>query len=142
MNYSMRKISAAAVLGITMFASSAVSAKDSIDGSKDLLCAAFSVMACVDGGHCVRGEASTFDLPPFMRVLSKEKVVRATYEGGEKTFDSPIKNSVKSGNQFILQGVENNHGWTMAIHRETGTMKVSSIGHEVSFTAFGACQAL
>ena len=142
MKHSMRKISAAAVLGITMFASASVSAKDSIDGSKDLLCAVFDVMACVDGGHCTRGEASSFGLPPFMRVLVKEKVIRATYDGGAKTADSPIKNSSESGNQFILQGVENNHGWTMAIHRETGTMKVSSIGYEVSFTAFGGCQAL
>lgn len=142
MNYSMRNMSAAVVLGITMFASTSVSAKESIDGKKDLLCAAFSVMACVDGGLCTKGEASTFDLPPFMKVLAKEKVIRVTYEGGTKTADSPIKNSVKSGNQFILQGVENNHGWTMAIHRETGTMKVSSVGYEVSFTMFGACQEL
>ena len=142
MKHSMKHTCAAAVVGIALVASGAASGKETIDGSKDLLCAAFDVMACVDGGRCVRGEASTFDLPAFMRVLAKEKVIRATHDGGEKTFDSPIKSSVKSGNQFILQGVENNHGWTMAIHRETGQMKVTSVGYEVSFVMFGGCQAL
>lgn len=140
MNISTKVLGVAAVLGITLFATSSASAKDEIDGKANLLCAAFDVMACLDSGVCSRGEARTFDLPEFMKVDFKQKAVTVTYDG--KTANSPINNSEITGNQLILQGFENNHGWTIAIHRQTGRMNVSSVGYEVSFTIFGACKAL
>jgi hypothetical protein len=142
MNISTKVLSAAVLLGITLFASSSISAKDEVDGSRNLICAAFDVMACLDGGHCSRGEARSFDIPEFMTVDFKKKEVHASYDGGIKTATSPIKNSEISGNQLILQGIENNHGWSMAIHRETGRMNLSAVGHEVSFSIFGACKVL
>jgi hypothetical protein len=144
MNINTKVLSAAVLLGITLFASSSVSAKDEIDGSKNLICAAFDVMACLDTGRCSRGEARTFDMPEFMKVDFKKKVINASYdEESEKlTANSPIKNSEISGNQLILQGVENNHGWTIAIHRSTGRMSLAVVGDEVSFSIFGACKAL
>ena len=144
MNISTKVLSAAVFLGITLFASSSVSAKDEIDGSANLICAAFDVMACLDGGVCSRGEARSFEMPEFMNVDFKKKVVHATYdaESEKKEAASPIKNSEISGNQLILQGVENNHGWTMAIDRISGRMSLAVVGHEVSFSIFGACKAL
>jgi hypothetical protein len=143
MNISTKVLSVATLLGMTLFASSSVSAKIEIDGSANLICAAFDVMACVDGVRCSRGEARTFDMPEFMGVDFKKKTVNATYDAAsEKTANSPIKYSEVSGNQLILQGVENNHGWTMAINQETGRMSLAVVGHEVSFSIFGACKAL
>jgi hypothetical protein len=143
MNISTKVLSVATLLGITLFASSSVSAKSEIDGKANLICAAFDVMACVDGVRCSRGEARTFDMPEFMGVDFKKKTVNATYDAAsEKTANSPIKYSEVSGNQLILQGVENNHGWTMAINQETGRMSLAVVGHEVSFSIFGACKAL
>jgi hypothetical protein len=142
MNISTRVLSAAILLGVTFFASSTANAKDEIDGSANLICAAFDVMACLDGGHCSRGEARSFDMPEFMNVDFKKNEVLATYDGGVKTATSPIKNSEISGNQLILQGIENNHGWSIAIHRESGRMNLSAVGDQVSFSIFGACQAL
>jgi hypothetical protein len=143
MNISTKVLSVATLLGITLFASSSVSAKSEIDGKANLICAAFDVMACVDGVRCSRGEARSFDMPEFMNVDFKNKTVHATYDAeSEKTANSPIKNSEVSGNQLILQGVENNHGWTMAINQETGRMSLAVVGYEVSFSIFGACKAL
>jgi hypothetical protein len=143
MNIRTKVLSATAILGITLFASSTANAKVEIDGSANLICAAFDVMACLEGGICRRGEARSFDLPEFMNVDFKKKVVHATYDfESEKIANSPIKNSEISGNQLILQGVENNHGWSMAINRESGRMSLAGVGDEVSFTIFGACKAL
>jgi len=50
MNISTKVLSAAILLGITLFASSTANAKDEIDGSANLICAAFDVMACLEGG--------------------------------------------------------------------------------------------
>jgi hypothetical protein len=143
MNIRTRLLSATAILGITLLASSTANAKDEIDGSANLICAAFDVMACLEGGKCARGEARSFEMPEFMNVDFKKKMVHATYDSeSEKTANSPIKNSEVSGNQLILQGVENNHGWTMAINRESGRMSLAVVGYEVSFSIFGACKAL
>jgi hypothetical protein len=144
MNISTRVLSAAVLLGVTLFASSSACAKDEIDGSANLICAAFDVMACLDGGICSRGEARSFEMPEFMNVDFKKKTVHATYdaESEKKEASSPIKYSEISGNQLILQGVENNHGWTMAIDRNSGRMSLAVVGHEVSFSIFGACKAL
>ena len=144
MNISTKVLSATVFLGITLFASSSASAKGPIDGSANLICAAFDVMACLDGGICSRGEARAFEMPEFMNVDFKQNVVHATYEAENEMQEanSPIKNSEISGNQLILQGVENNHGWTMAIDQDNGRMSLAVVGHEVSFTIFGACKAL
>jgi hypothetical protein len=144
MKTSTKLLSAAVLLGMTMFASSSVSAKGEFDGSSNLICAAFDVMACLNAGVCSRGEARTFDLPEFMNVDFKKKTVHVSYDADseKQTANSPIKNSEVSGNQLILQGVENNHGWSMAINQESGRMSVSAVGHEVTYTIFGACQAL
>lgn len=139
MNISTRVLSAM-LLSAAFLAPGSASAEGEINGKSNLLCAAFDVMACLESGVCSRGEARTFDLPEFMTVDVKKKAVIVTYDG--KTASSPIKNSEVSGNQLILQGIENNHGWTMAINRQSGRMNVSSVGYEVSFTMFGACKAL
>ena len=143
MNISTKVLSAAVFLGITLLASSSVNAKDKIDGSANLICAAFDVMACLDGGICSRGEARSFEMPEFMNVDFKKMTVHATYddENEKKEASSPIKNSEVSGNQLILQGVENNHGWTMAIDQNNGRMSLAVVGDELTFSFFGACKA-
>ena len=143
MNISTKVMSIAMLLCITLFASSTASAKDKINGSANLLCAAFDVSACLEGGKCARGEARSFDMPEFINVDFKKKMVHATFDSEiEKTANSPIKYSEVSGNQLILQGVENNHGWTMAINKESGRMSIAVVGDEVNYSIFGACKAL
>ena len=100
MNISTRVLSAMILLVITLFASSSASAKNEFDGSANLICAAFDVMACLDGGICSRGEARSFEMPEFMNVDFKANTVHATYDDeSEKTATSPIKNSEVSGSQ-------------------------------------------
>jgi hypothetical protein len=141
MNTRIKGISIAILLGTAFLVSGTANAKSAFDGSSNLICAAFDVMACVDGTICSRGEARAFDLPEFMSVDFKEKNIQVTYEAGNKTAVSPIKLLEVTGNQLVLHGLENNHGWVMAIHQETGRMSVAAVGHEVSFTMTGACKA-
>ena len=144
MNISTKFVTATIFLGITLIHSGSVNAKDAFDGSNNLICAAFDVSACLDSGVCTRGEARTFDMPEFMGVDFKKKVIHATYDGeSEKdTADSPIKYSEISGTQLILQGVENDHGWTMAINQQNGRMNLAVVGDAVNFSIVGACTVL
>jgi len=111
------------------------------DGTANLVCAAIDVVGCVNGPGCMEGQASTFELPQFMFVDFEKKLIRATGESGHNEV-SPIKNFEQTEKQVILQGVENNRGWSAAIDRQTGKMTVTSAGSDVSFMIFGACTAL
>lgn len=111
------------------------------DGSSNLLCAAIDVVACIDAPACLQGQARTFDLPEFLAIDFKQKIVRATEESGHKEV-SPIKSIDQTGTQMILQGVENGHGWSMSIDQKTGRITTTVSGEEVSFMVYGACTAL
>ena len=141
MNTSLKRLNVAVLLGLMLSISVAANAAGKFDGSSNLICAAFDLTACVDGVTCAKGEARTFDMPEFLTVNFKKKSIHADYDG-DKTADSPFKNFESTDNQLIIQGVENDHGWTMAISKETGRMSVAAVGEEVSFTMFGACKAL
>lgn len=113
-----------------------------LDGSANLVCATNSVVACKQGSGCVQGEANTFDLPAFMFVDFKAKVVRARTEGDTRKIESSIRTFEKSNTQLILQGVENGHGWGMSIDQTGGRMTTTVAGESLSFMIFGACTAL
>lgn len=112
------------------------------DGSANLICAANNVVACTKSSVCVQGEASTFDLPVFMYVDFKAKVVKARTEGDAKQVESPIKNFQKSNTQLILQGIENGHGWGISIDQTGGRMTTTVSGEASNFMIFGSCTSL
>ena len=128
-------------LGVMMLLTSAAVSAGGFDGTSNLVCAAIDVVACMEGTACLQGQARTFDLPEFLAIDFKQKVVRATEESGHKQV-SPIKNIEQTGTQMILQGVENGYGWSMSIDRKTGRITTTVSGEEAGFMVFGACTAL
>lgn len=111
------------------------------DGNKNLICAALDVVACNEDKGCIEGNARAFDLPAFLLFDFKQKQVRASETGGHEEF-SPFEAVEVTDTQVILQGVENHHGWSANINRETGRVSVASIGPEVSYMIFGVCTTL
>ena len=131
---------AACAVAATPFVSTVVSAAG-IDGSSDTVCAVTRVVACLEEGACLQGQPKDFDLPALLVLDAKNKVLRGTHESGHKEV-SPIKNMEHSGEQLILQGVENSRGWNIAINAKTGSMSASMVGDGISFLAHGTCTAL
>ena len=142
MEHRINRFNTAVLVCIMLLASGIANAKDTFDGSSNLVCAAINVIGCIDGTTCKRGEARTFDLPEFMTIDFKKKIVHASYDSGANEAESPIKNFEKTGTQLVLQGIENGHGWSMAIHRDNGRMSLAVVGEEVSYSMYGACKAL
>ena len=142
MRNRLNKLNIAVVACALLLASGVGNAAESFDGSSKIICAALDVVGCVDGAKCLKGPARTFELPEFMTVDFKKKVVHVSYDGGTKEAESPIKNHQTTGTQLILQGVENGHGWSMAIHRSTGRMTTVAVGEDLSFSIFGVCKAI
>lgn len=111
---------------------------EKLDGSRDITCAVMKVVGCVDDGNCIQGQARQFELPEFIILDAEKKVLRADYESGHKAV-SPVKSIERSGNHLVMQGVENSHGWDIAIDTGTGRMSGAGVGGEVSFLVFGPC---
>jgi hypothetical protein len=141
MGKRIRSSALALGLGMTTTLLSDGASAAAFDGTANLICAAIDVVGCANGPGCMEGQARTFELPQFMFVDFEKKLVRATDESGHKEV-SPIKNFEQTEKQVILQGVENNRGWSAAIDRQTGRMTITSAGSDVSFMIFGACTAL
>ena len=111
-----------------------------LDGSKDIICAVNNAVACTKDDICLQGGASSFDLPEFVIIDAKRKVVRGTH-GTEQDPASPIKSMERNGNHLILQGIENGRGWDVAVDTKTGKMSAAVVGDAISILAFGACMA-
>ena len=133
-------VAAACVIAASPFVSTAVSA-EGLDGSKDMVCAVIKVVGCVEDAGCVLGQAKDFDMPVLVVFDAKQKVIRGTHESGHKEV-SPVKNMELSKDHLILQGIEEGHGWDIAIDSKTGEMRASMVGEAVSLLMSGACTAL
>lgn len=127
-------------MGLSAALMSAGTLAAGITGKSNLVCASIKVVACAEGA-CMQGEAQTFDLPTFMFLDVKRKLVHATSEQGEEV-SSPVKNFEVTDNAIILQGLENHRGWTAGIDRQTGGLTLSSTGADVNFIIFGNCTEL
>ena len=140
MRFGNRTLGASVALGAAgaLFAASA--SAQGLDGSRSMVCAAVSVVACGDAHVCYHGLAKQFDLPEVMIVDMAAKQVRGTAESGLKQ-DSPIRHAESTGSQLVLQGVESGHGWSMAIDRATGRMATVLSGELANYMIFGTCTA-
>ena len=115
------------------------------DGSKPLYCALMDTVRCVPGGECTEIEPEEVNLPDFLVINFKKKIITATKEGGlQRT--SPIENRKLIDGKLIVQGAEDGVegvkdglGWTIAINESTGKMVLTGSGDDVGFVFFGSC---
>ena len=140
-----------------MFALSSVSAYASdFDGSKLLLCAIMETAECVPGDVCVAGSAESVNLPTFINIDFKKKMITGRNTPGQPSADKPkttkkgheIKSRdtkimrVEKGNGVtLLQGAQYGRGWSMALNQASGQRTIRRAGGGVSFAFYGACIA-
>ena len=128
------------VLGMGLSAAMLPASAAGLSSTGKLVCAASGVVACTAGPNCMQGNPATFDVPRFLFVDFKKKLVTGAEADGDEA-ESPIVNQETTDSRIILQGVENNRGWSIAIDRVSGDMSLSSAGPDVDFMIFGACTA-
>lgn len=113
------------------------SAAGPFDGSVPLLCAVIQVVECDAGGECFPVQPEVANIPRFLKINFKNKMISATKESGRKD-TSRIKNIERFNGNLILQGSENGRGWTMVISEETGKMSATVSDERAGFVVFGA----
>lgn len=107
------------------------------DGSAPLLCAVIQVVECSAGGDCSPVQPEVANIPRFLKINFKKKIISATEDSGIKDV-TQIKNIGHVSGKMILQGSENGRGWTMVISEETGKMSATVSDDQVGFVVFGA----
>ena len=108
-------------------------AEDAFDGTKPLLCASIEALDCDPGTACERGIPEVMGAPQFLRIdFAKNEIA-----GPERT--TKIRLMEKDDDQIVLQGYELGLGWTLALDRTTGNMRISFARWDAAFVIFGAC---
>jgi hypothetical protein len=131
----MKIIASLIFFGLSVAVSPAF-AEDAFDGTKPLLCASVEALDCDPGVTCERGIPEIMGAPQFLRIDFTKKEIA----GPERT--AKIRSMEKDDDQIVLQGYEIGLGWTLAIDRVTGTMRITFAGSDASFIIFGACTPL
>jgi len=106
------------------------------DGSKNLICAPVQATDCPMGTECVAGTPDDIAFPAFIRIDFVNKAVI----GPERT--TAIRHLEKSDTQLLLQGTEEQFGWTLAVVQESGKMAITLAHGGGAFVLFGSCTPL
>jgi hypothetical protein len=110
------------------------------DGSKALICVPLETFECEPGQECDRGTAQSIDIPQFLKVDFKKKVITGTKQDGTQR-TAKIEDKNRMDGALMLQGVQNGRGWSMEITEATGKMTLTASGDQIGFVVFGACIA-
>ncbi len=128
----MKAIASFIILGLFV-AVSPVYAEDVFDGTKPLLCASIEALDCDPGTECERGIPEVMGAPKFLRInFAKNEIA-----GPVRT--TKIRSMEKDDDQIVLQGNELGLGWTLALDRDTGNMRITFARWDASFIIFGSC---
>ena len=113
---------------------------ETVDGSKNAVCAALTALVCIAGKGCAQGTSESINVPQFFHVDFAGQAIRATRPNGDK-ISTKIRSKVQEKGELILQGVENGRGWSMAISEKSGSATLTVAGDKIAYTVFGACTA-
>ena len=109
------------------------------DGSVPLLCVPIQVVDCEFGGKCFTGNAEDVNLPQFVKVDFKQKILSAVDDASRTT---KIAYTERDNGRLIMHGGQNGRGWTILISEETGKLSATISEEGVGFIIFGACTPL
>ena len=109
------------------------------DGSTPLFCAFTKAIQCHHQEGCQQVFPEDVNLPTFVKIDFKNKLVSATSETQDgKTRTTEIKSFQRANGQLILQGHEA-RGWSAIIGEKTGKLTLAVASEEDGFLLFGTC---
>ncbi len=111
---------------------------DDLSGLDKFLCSPAQVIACIEGTECVTLLAWEADIPEFVVVDTKKKLVSTT-KGSGVNRSTPIQSVLREDSTIYLQGVEGGRAFSFVIHEPSGLLTFSVARDGVTVTVFGAC---
>lgn len=114
-------------------------AEAKFDGSVPLLCVPIEITECEAAGKCYQGSAEDVNLPQFIKVNFKDKLLTGVDNPPRTT---PIDYMERENGKIVLHGGQAGRGWTIVISEATGKLTASISDDGTGFVIFGACTAL
>ncbi len=110
---------------------------DSVPTDRVLICSVLETVTCVAGDECEKGNAEDVNLPQFLSVDLKRKVITGTKVDGTqlKTEIGRIENA---RDKLVLQGSQLGKAWTIVFNKKTKKFVLTVTDGEVGYTVFGA----
>lgn len=114
---------------------------DELTGADAILCSAVEATLCGADGECESGPPWNWQIPQFLEIDLKKKLIRTTQASGEDR-STPIKNTERSDGKIFLQGVEQGRAFSFVISEQTGVASAAIAADEITVTVFAACTPL
>ncbi len=132
---SPMRVTRIGLLPVLLAAAVTAGAAPPYDGSKPMQCAIDTVMVCSDPSVCVRGNASTVNLPPVLNVDVGQKVISGAATG--RTIK--ITAIEREAGRLLLSGAESGGSWNVAIVESSGAMSSVVLVRNGGFLMFATC---
>lgn len=126
---------------IALLLAPSVSRADDLSKQDLILCTAVSVMHCDDDGDCVADLPWNLNIPQFIQVNLKDKMLSTTKASGENR-STPITNLSREEGLIFLQGVQNGRAFSFVINEQSGMLSVAVAREGKVVSVFGACTPL
>jgi hypothetical protein len=111
---------------------------DDVRGVERMLCAVTSVTACVEGAECFKAEPSELNIPQFLEIDLKARLLKTTPASGQNR-KTDIKSLQRENGVIVLQGYEMGRAFSFLIEETLGTASIAVARDGITVAAFGAC---
>jgi hypothetical protein len=123
---------------ILVAAFSSLALADDVTDADELVCSVVEVRACFESTECMTVMPWELNIPQFVIVDLKKKLISTTKASGENR-SSPIRTLDRSGHAIILQGTEDGRAFSFNIDKITGILTVAVARDGLTTSVFGAC---
>ena len=131
----------AIISAVSTFLLSAPLFADDLHGTDTLLCSAVEATVCDVDGECVSGPPWDWDVPQFLEIDLKKKLIATTAASGENR-NTPIRNQERADGVIVLQGVQQGRAFSFVINVTTGIASVAIATGNLTVSIFAACTPL
>ena len=111
---------------------------DNLNGADTLLCSAVEATLCDVEGECESGPPWDWDVPQFLEIDLKKRLISTTAASGENR-TTPIRNQERADGVIVLQGVQQGRAFSFVINETTGIASVAIATEDVTVSIFAAC---
>ena len=126
------------VLALLVLAPTAAAVADDLTGQQFVLCTAVQATLCDDTGSCVIENPWDLNIPQFLELNLKDKIVSTTKASGENR-TTPIRTLMREDGLIVLQGVEAGRAFSFVIEEKSGLMSAAVAREGKTVSVFGAC---
>jgi hypothetical protein len=116
----------------------AMAQANNLTGAEKFICASSRVVLCYSAGDCDAGPPWELNMPSFIQVDLKKKVLSTPAASAEQR-RSPLTYVQRDAGLIIVQGIENGRALSMVIEEESGLASTAIALDGITVTVFGAC---